>query len=83
MPNEPTEQEEAAYEYLGLVNAAHRVIDKGDELENEVVAELIGSLLTFDNSHIVAKYLADNNPTGANALRSELNIYTHIKETKC
>ena len=82
MPNEPTEAEEAGYEYLSLVNSAHRVIEKKNELEDDIVVQVISELLTFKNSHLVAKYLADNNPIGANALRSELNIYTHKKETK-
>jgi len=72
MSMEPTEQEEAGYEYLGLVNAAHRVIEKGNELEDEIVVELIAKLVTFANAHLVAKKLIQEDEDAAEALASEL-----------
>ena len=72
MSMEPTEQEEAAYEYLGLINAAHRVLEKNDELEDEIIAELVAKLVTFGNAHLVAERLIIENEDAAEALASEL-----------
>jgi len=72
MSIEPIEQEEAGYEYLGLVNAAHRIIEKGNELEDEIIVELIAKLITFENVHLVAEKLIQEDEDVADALTSEL-----------
>jgi len=72
MSNEPTEQEEAAYEYSSLLNSAARVIENPGDLEDEVKVDVACAMISFQNSHLVASKLVELDPKIADALCSEL-----------
>jgi len=72
MTLEPREEEEACYEDIELMNAAYTLMERGNELEDEIIVELISKLITFENVHLVAAKLIEEDEDSAKALIGEV-----------
>ena len=70
--NEPTQEQEAAYEYAHKVSAANVVLGSKDDLEDNIKVELACAIVSFENSHLVASNLVKIDVKIANALCNEL-----------